>query len=351
MKAFRAIVVAIAVLLVSGLAAAPAGAAVSFSFFYSNLSPHGQWLVSAQYGRVWQPAVYRPGWNPYYDGHWVYADVGWTWVSDYAWGDVPYHYGTWYPDPVLGWVWVPGDVWAPAWVVFRTGPDYIGWAPVAPGFSVGAWFGSGASAGPFLYVSAGHFCEPGVRRYIVPGAQAAALAGRTRIVNNLTIENNIVVNRGPDPRAIERASGRHITTMNIESVPRVAPGGHFNRAALAAGPQSWWHGIRAAEPVSARQPLAESGGHARMYPHAAGVRVAAPPPAREARSQIHAAPPPHQHPTARPAPQSHVAHPAPQPRAPQPHASQPAPKGSQGHPSNGGKPHGGGSHEGHPHDR
>jgi hypothetical protein len=71
MKALRAIVVAIAVLLVSGLMAAPAGAAVSFDFFYSNLGPHGQWMVSAQYGRVWQPAAYRPGWNPYYDGHWV----------------------------------------------------------------------------------------------------------------------------------------------------------------------------------------------------------------------------------------------------------------------------------------
>src|SRR5882672_4998945 len=136
----RAAIVA-AIIVTAGAIATPAQASVDFGFVYSNLSPHGSWLVSAQYGRVWRPADYSPGWNPYYDGHWVYTDVGWTWVSDYDWGAIPYHYGTWVPDPVLGWVWVPGYVWAPAWVVFRTAPDYIGWAPVPPSFSVGVSIG------------------------------------------------------------------------------------------------------------------------------------------------------------------------------------------------------------------
>src|SRR5262245_62094969 len=93
MKFAGAAVVALALTLVTGVTAPPARANVSFDFFYSDLSPHGHWLASAEYGRVWQPTVYRHGWNPYYDGHWVYSDCGWTWVSDYAWGDVPYHYG------------------------------------------------------------------------------------------------------------------------------------------------------------------------------------------------------------------------------------------------------------------
>src|SRR5215510_269641 len=58
---------------------------VSFDLFYSNLSPHGTWLVSAEYGRVWQPREYDRDWNPYYDGRWVYTEFGWTWVSDYSW--------------------------------------------------------------------------------------------------------------------------------------------------------------------------------------------------------------------------------------------------------------------------
>ncbi len=132
-------------------APASADVGISFDFFYSDLSPHGDWLVSASYGRVWQPAGYGTGWNPYYDGHWIYTDVGWTWVSDYEWGAVPYHYGTWVVDAELGWVWVPGYVWAPAWVVFRTGPDYIGWAPVPVDYSVGMSIGS-APYSPELFV-------------------------------------------------------------------------------------------------------------------------------------------------------------------------------------------------------
>src|SRR5215471_17393965 len=154
MSYLRLAMVAAIVVMMGGLLASPARAEVSFSAFYSNLSPYGNWQVSAQFGRVWQPVEYRPGWNPYLDGHWVYSDLGWTWVSDYEWGSVPYHYGTWADDPNYGWVWVPGTVWAPSWVVFRTGPDYIGWAPVAPGFSVGFSAGFGTPvASSFLFVS------------------------------------------------------------------------------------------------------------------------------------------------------------------------------------------------------
>src|SRR5262245_56129588 len=117
MKPLRFLIAALAVAVVAGLAApTPASAAVSFDFFYSNLSPHGAWLVSGSYGRVWQPAVYHAGWNPYYDGRWQYTSAGWAWDSAYGWGDIPYHYGTWVLDPVYGWVWVPGYTWAPSWV-------------------------------------------------------------------------------------------------------------------------------------------------------------------------------------------------------------------------------------------
>ena len=233
---------------------APATAGASFSFFYSNLSPYGSWTVSSSYGRVWQPSVYAVGWNPYYDGHWVYADVGWTWVSDYPWGDVCYHYGTWDFDPGMGWVWVPGDVWAPSWVVFRTGPDYIGWAPVSPRFSIGASFGD-VDESRFVFVSAGNFLAPSVRSYAVPVRQTRVIFQQTRIINNIRIENNIVVNRGPDVREVERISGRPIRVMPIERVARVAPGGRFSRDEVRVDPQRMRHGIRVADPVSAREAI------------------------------------------------------------------------------------------------
>jgi hypothetical protein len=226
----------------------PAHGEVSFSFFYSNLSPHGTWHVSADYGQVWQPHVYAADWNPYYDGHWVYSDCGWAWVSDYRWGAVPYHYGTWVPDPVFGWVWVPGYVWAPSWVVFRTGPDYIGWAPVSPHFSIGATYGYGPPAASFVFVNTSHFLAPRVRTYAVPRGRAYGIINNTTVVNNLVIERNVVVNRGPDVRTIERAHGRKVRQVPIEQVARVAPNPRVRREDLAVEPRRMAQGIRVAEP-------------------------------------------------------------------------------------------------------
>jgi hypothetical protein len=38
----------------------------------------------------------------------------------------------WVYDSYEGWLWVPDYEWAPAWVVWRGGGDYYGWAPMSP---------------------------------------------------------------------------------------------------------------------------------------------------------------------------------------------------------------------------
>jgi hypothetical protein len=278
-------VVVLALALLSCVLASPSraevSAAVSFDFFYSNLTPHGSWVISSQFGRVWQPSVYGPDWNPYYDGHWEYTDLGWTWVSDYEWGAIPYHYGTWVADPRIGWVWVPGYTWAPAWVVFRTGPDYIGWAPVAPSFALGASFSSRAEfSGSFLFVSTRDFCAPRIRTLVVPETRARAIVNQTTIVNNLVVQNNIVVNRGPDVRVVEAAARRPIPVTRVESVPRVAPFSRVRRDELSIAPERRGREVRAAEPVSEARPIPQGKDVAQMNrgPAREGPRVATPTP-------------------------------------------------------------------------
>src|SRR5437867_12065382 len=36
--------------------------------FYEPLSPYGQWVVVASYGRCWVPARVETGWRPYCNG-------------------------------------------------------------------------------------------------------------------------------------------------------------------------------------------------------------------------------------------------------------------------------------------
>ena len=102
-------------------------------YFYDALSPYGNWVWVDAYGWVWYPYNMEINWRPYTHGHWVYTEYGWTWVSDYDWGWACFHYGRWSYDNYYGWIWCPDTVWGPAWVCWRTGSDYIGWAPLPPG--------------------------------------------------------------------------------------------------------------------------------------------------------------------------------------------------------------------------
>ena len=102
------------------------------SYFYDQLAPHGYWVYHSPYGYVWLPRVDRYGWRPYTFGHWIWTDYGWMWASRFEWGWIPFHYGRWGWDHTLGWFWVPGTDWAPAWVAWRSSSLYIGWAPLPP---------------------------------------------------------------------------------------------------------------------------------------------------------------------------------------------------------------------------
>ena len=116
---------------------------VDVTTFDETLNPYGQWVDTGSGpndGRAWRPDpdVVGEDFQPYATGgHWVYSDWGWTWESDYPWGWAPFHYGRWALTPSWGWVWYPGTVWAPAWVDWRFGGGYIGWAPLPPvGYAV-----------------------------------------------------------------------------------------------------------------------------------------------------------------------------------------------------------------------
>ena len=99
----------------------------SYSTFHSKLEPYGAWRETSNYGFVWQPyeAERSRSWRPYTNGRWVYTDAGWTWVSEEPFGWATYHYGRWTRLRNIGWVWLPGEEWAPAWVSSKIGLTVI----------------------------------------------------------------------------------------------------------------------------------------------------------------------------------------------------------------------------------
>jgi len=227
--------------LASGMAlAAPASAGVSAAlavhgevgFFYDALAPYGSWVSVAAYGNVWAPRVSRY-WRPYSEGHWVFTDDGWCWVDDEPWGWATFHYGRWYLDPAYGWVWVPGTVWAPAWVAWRWGDGFIGWAPLPPeaGWSVGVGlsfsdFDLDRAIAPrhWCFVDERHFTDPRIRSYLAPETRNVTYFRTTRNITSYRVVNNRVFDRGVDVRRIERVTGRPVPRLQI--VERQAPGVH-----------------------------------------------------------------------------------------------------------------------------
>lgn len=94
---------------------------------------HYYYTEDGAYIFVWRPhGSTSAGWNPYYNGRWIFSYYGWIWLSNYSWGWGPYHYGRWYFSSFYGWIWMPGNVWAPNWVTWRDCGSYYGWYPTCP---------------------------------------------------------------------------------------------------------------------------------------------------------------------------------------------------------------------------
>jgi hypothetical protein len=221
--------VAVLALLVPAGRWAEARTDVSIDFFYDNLTDGGSWVEVADYGYCWQPtvAVSNKTWRPYSDGYWAYTDVGWTWVSYEDFGWATYHYGRWIRLRGRGWVWMPGRDWGPAWVSWRTGGDYVGWAPLPPrragdifvDFSpinsqVDIDFDIGPAAYNFIDVR--YIGEPVLRERIFATEQNVTYITKTVNVTNITYTNSTVCNYGPDYNTLSRYSTRPIQRLSLQ---------------------------------------------------------------------------------------------------------------------------------------
>ena len=204
-------------------------AVAGVEYFHDQLSPYGQWVVREGYGNVWVPQV-PAGWRPYTSGHWLYTDQGWAWVADEPWGWAAFHYGRWYYDPEIGWAWVPGTVWAPAWVAWRHGGGYLGWAPLSPavGFTFGGGLDFGAfviSPGVYTFVGERDILSPRVSTVIVSSSRNVTIVTNTTNITNYGVVNGRIVNSGVSADRIAQVTGRPVPRVAVASLARASANG------------------------------------------------------------------------------------------------------------------------------
>ena len=296
-----------------------------------ELAWNGEWIDTGEYGRVWRPTHVNDDWQPYLYGRWVWTRAGWAWASDEPFGWAVYHYGRWAWSPAVGWMWVPGRTWAPAWVSWRWTDGYAAWCPLGPRSVIvdrpALW----------VVVPTRHFLEP-VRHYVVPRPQRQALP----------LPSRPGPRAGPAVTVVERAIGRTVRPLAIghaanPSAARTGPGSvDFYRprtAPIAVQPR----GVAPPEAQPARAiPPAQRGGRPYYGSPPASVQ-AQPAPSQDQRPvrPYYGPPPASAQPETRPhvtvgAPQAQVA-PAQAPRAQPPSqgAKVVVPRAAaQGHPDN-----------------
>ncbi|PRY52243.1 hypothetical protein B0I27_1061 [Arcticibacter pallidicorallinus] len=194
------------------------GASVSFQTFYDELSPYGQWINYQDHGRVWIPNV-EEGFQPYGTrGHWVVTDYGNTWVSDYDWGWAPFHYGRWLFDDYYGWIWVPGSEWGPAWVNWRSGGGYYGWAPLGPGLDIN--ININIPLARWIFVPQRYITHRSVYNYHVPRNRYSNFYGHTTVINNIYVRDNRRYFAGPQRREMERYTRGRIPVHQVHASNR-----------------------------------------------------------------------------------------------------------------------------------
>ncbi|WP_315923757.1 DUF6600 domain-containing protein [Mesorhizobium sp. SP-1A] len=213
----------------------PARAAVISVHVRERLSRYGEWQQSTRYGEVWVPSV-DTDWRPYTVGHWVWTEDGWYWQSEEPFGQIVFHYGRWVYDPDLGWVWVVGDEWAPAWVVWRESDDDIGWVPAPPRDDVvveDVWW----TFVPAVAIGAANLVQ-----VVRPVDENQTLIQNTTIINQRVVinENNdigsarlgretVPINAGPP---ISRLPANVVSKVRAAGIVPPPRGGNFAAARL-----------------------------------------------------------------------------------------------------------------------
>ncbi len=232
-----------------------------------DLNYYGNFFMANGYGYVWQPYGFANsmlGFDPYSMGAWLFSPgLGYTFASQYPWGWLPYHYGSWaFLGGGIGWAWVPGGGYGNGWYYNRFQPTPTvskppaGWtAPTPPAVTAAqsvrptVLVGRANSSG---FIPGGRI-PPAFSSVIRGGAAGATAAGKS--FNSPALRNS-AVNGHVFMTRYNAFSGGHATQSgHVFAAPALAP------VAVAASPMAVGAGYG---PSSARGvgPTATSSGHA-----------------------------------------------------------------------------------------
>lgn len=244
---------------------------VDYKEFYNQLSPHGEWLqirieeigmrinkdqpnvnprtsgfsFSNLFSKesaaspsdenvdmifIWKPSVKlavapimgsEPNmYIPYTNGQWVHTDAGWYFKAPTPVEELVHHYGRWVNSPTTGWVWIPGRVWAPAWVDWKENDEFIAWAPIpASTYVVNDEIKTPViDDDKYILVEKKDFLKPNLHKYIRIENKNKVIINEMSRTEGIKVKNHKIYNKGPEVSDIEKFWGNKIENVKINKV-------------------------------------------------------------------------------------------------------------------------------------
>ena len=153
-------------------------------------------------------------------------------------------------EPTSGWMWIPGNEWAPAWVDWRRGDEDVGWAPLPPEEVIAT---VREQPDYWVFVRTRDLLAPRISVVVRPARERVVIIKRTVVVNRTVVvrERNVRVNPGIAPGIIAAAIGRPIRAFEVK--PRVVVGTRGVRDAVEVRVQAGRPAPRVRETVVVKQ--------------------------------------------------------------------------------------------------
>jgi hypothetical protein len=179
---------------------------------------------------VWKPSVdlgvsvsgEAPVFKPYTNGQWINTDAGWYFKAPTPVEETVSHYGRWVNSPTAGWLWVPGRVWAPAWVDWKENEEYVSWAPLPPSAYVvnNSINQQIINDKDYVIIEKKYFLKPAVYKYqtISNNDENTILMKDMTATDGIVVINNILTNLGPDVAIMQNIYGRSIEFIKLHHV-------------------------------------------------------------------------------------------------------------------------------------
>jgi hypothetical protein len=158
------------------------------------------------------------------------------WISDEDFGWACYHYGRWGFGRDIGWYWLPGRVWGPAWVAWSHDDDDFAWAPLPPDryddVNVVISFGDIPDyywqAAPFSA-----FLSIDLRDHVYRDRDRVRRVLQSGEPQTVHIENNIVVNNVIKVDDVEKKTKKKVAVLEEKAVDTPGAAGKADENSVA----------------------------------------------------------------------------------------------------------------------